>query len=96
MAWTRRSHGEQAERHRAVLGGLCEELKAHGLLCRSVERLHLPLRGYYAPILRPPETDVYGDGRLLATVGTSPAGRRESLSIRFRATRRPGAPSSSS
>ncbi|MET8142272.1 hypothetical protein ABZU32_18335 [Sphaerisporangium sp. NPDC005288] len=60
---------DQAERHRAALGDLAKELECHGLRCRPVERLHLPMGGaYYRPFLLPPELDVYGGGRLIVTV----------------------------
>ncbi|GGK77052.1 hypothetical protein Sme01_42780 [Sphaerisporangium melleum] len=60
---------DQAERHRGALGDLAKELECHGLRCRPVERLHLPMGGdYYRPFLLPPELDVYGGGRLIVTV----------------------------
>ncbi|WP_424535097.1 hypothetical protein ACOZ38_33700 [Sphaerisporangium viridialbum] len=60
---------DQAESHRRALGGLRKELESYDLRCRPVERLHLPMRGwYYKPILLPPEMDVYGGGRLIATI----------------------------
>ncbi|MFC6082452.1 hypothetical protein [Sphaerisporangium aureirubrum] len=60
---------DQAGRHRVALSDLREELESHGLRCRSVERLNLPLdSGYFRPILLPPEMDVYGDGHLIATI----------------------------
>ncbi|WP_147269009.1 hypothetical protein [Sphaerisporangium album] len=59
----------QAEEHRRALGDLRKQVESHGLRCRLVERLHLPMRsGYYTPVLRPPEMDVYGGGRLVVTV----------------------------
>ncbi|GAA3813416.1 hypothetical protein GCM10022226_37680 [Sphaerisporangium flaviroseum] len=60
---------DRAESHRRALGYLRKELESYDLRCRPVERLHLPMRGwYYEPILLPPEMDVYGGGRLIATV----------------------------
>lgn len=60
---------ERAERHRSALRDLRKELESYDMRCRPVERLHLPMRGwYYQPILLPPEMDVYDCGCLLATV----------------------------
>ncbi|MEU9889709.1 hypothetical protein [Sphaerisporangium sp. NPDC051011] len=60
---------EQAEEHRRALGDLRKQVESHGLRGRLVERLHLPMRsGFYTPVLRPPEMDVYGGGRLIVTV----------------------------
>ncbi|MDH2430366.1 hypothetical protein [Sphaerisporangium sp. TRM90804] len=60
---------EAAEEHRRALGDLRKELESHGLRCRPVERIHLSMRrGYYPPVLRPPEMDVYADARLIVTV----------------------------
>ncbi|GII85648.1 hypothetical protein Ssi03_36380 [Sphaerisporangium siamense] len=59
----------QAEAHRRTLRALRAELAPHGLYGRMVERLYLHMHwGPHQAILRPPELDVYGDGRLVTTV----------------------------
>lgn len=62
----------RAEAHRRLLGELRKHLESYGLRCRDVERIHLPLeRGWFHATLRPPEMDVYGNGRLIVVVSVS-------------------------
>ncbi|MFC7384272.1 hypothetical protein [Sphaerisporangium rhizosphaerae] len=59
----------RAEEHRRALRELAKYLESHGLRCRHVERVHLPMRwGFDKGFPLPPEMDVYGCGRLAATV----------------------------
>ncbi|GII83979.1 hypothetical protein Ssi03_19690 [Sphaerisporangium siamense] len=79
----------QVDRHRGALGGLAKQLEPLGLRCRPVERLRLGMEGWYRkPEVLPPELDVYGGGRLIATVTVAGAPRDGEASF---LVREPGA-----
>lgn len=59
---------DKAEEHRRALRDLRMELEPYDMSCRLVERIRLPLHGYYRPMLLPPEMDVYAARCLIATV----------------------------